>query len=164
MLKTAFVAVFALAAFAATASSAQPIDLHAYWEDRCSDCHGHAASFARQRLTVENGQLTGRWRDVTFVTFLMNHHANAEIAPRLLAMLTAQATAEPLYAEKCAGCHQSAAALARASLALQDGQLVVTGSGRAVADLLKRHGKLSPAEAQSMVETLKRVLGEVGGG
>lgn len=164
MLKAPILACVALAAVAVSAATAQPIDLHAYWDDRCSECHGHSAAFARQRLTIENGQLIGRWREVTFVAFLENHHGHAELAPRLLAMLTAQATTEPLYAEKCAKCHQSAASLARASLAVQDGRLVVKGSGMSVADLLKRHGKLSPAEAASMVETLKRVLGEVGGG
>lgn len=145
------------------AGSASALDLHRYWDDRCAECHGHSATFARQRLSVADGKLIGTSHRTGLDVFLANHHTNAELAPRLIAMLAAQATTAPVYAAKCAGCHETAAQLARQSLMLKGEDVVIKTSGRPVADLLKRHGKLTPAEAAAMVETLKRVVREVGG-
>jgi hypothetical protein len=145
------------------AGSASALDLHRYWDDRCAECHGHSATFARQRLSVVDGKLTGKSHRTGLDAFLANHHTNAELAPQLMAMLAAQATTAPVYAAKCAGCHETAAQLARESLSLKGEEVVLKTSGRPVADLLKRHGKLTPAEAATMVETLKRIVREVGG-
>jgi len=145
------------------AGSASALDLHRYWDDRCAECHGHSATFARQQLSVVDGKLVGKSHRTGLDTFVANHHTNAELAPQLIAMLAAQATTVPLYVAKCAGCHETAAQLARESLALKGEAVVIKTSARPVADLLKRHGKLTPAEAATMVETLKRIVREVGG-
>lgn len=145
------------------AGSASALDLHRYWDDRCAECHGHSATFARQQLSVVDGKLVGKSHRTGLDAFVANHHTNAELAPQLIAMLAAQTTTAPLYAAKCAGCHETAAQLARESLALKGEDVVIKTSGRPVADLLKRHGKLTPAEAATMVETLKRIVREVGG-
>lgn len=142
---------------------ASGLDLHRYWDDRCAECHGHSAAFARKHLRVVDGKLAGKSHRSGIEGFLANHHANAELAPQLIAMLTAQATTVPVYAAKCAGCHETAAQLARGSLALKGEDVVVKSSGIPVAELLKRHGKLTPPEATEMVETLKRIVREVGG-
>ena len=149
--------------WALAVGSASALDLHRYWDDRCAECHGHSAAFARQQLSVVDGKLAGKSHRTGLDTFLANHHTNSELAPQLIAMLAAQVSTVPVYAAKCAGCHETAAQLARDSLALKGEVVVLKTSGRPVADLLKRHGKLTPAEAAAMVETLKRIVREVGG-
>jgi hypothetical protein len=42
------------------AQAATGVDLHRMWDDRCFECHGHAAEFARRSLSVFDGQLQGR--------------------------------------------------------------------------------------------------------
>ena len=41
-------------------ASADPPDLHDYWDGRCKSCHGDAGDFARSTLQVEQGRLIGR--------------------------------------------------------------------------------------------------------
>lgn len=50
-------AALACAFMLLAAGSASALDLHRYWDDRCAECHGHSASFARQRLSVVDGKL-----------------------------------------------------------------------------------------------------------
>ena len=64
----------------------------------------------------------------------------------------------------CAGCHDSAAALARRSLLMQGAILTGKINQRPVADFLRRHGGLAATEVAPMVTTLRRVLAETGGG
>lgn len=157
------VALLAVAPLAAAAPPSPP-DLHAYWDGRCKDCHGESAAFVRSTLRVQDGRLLGRSHGSGLAVFLGNHYLADELVAPVMAMLTAQASSAPLFKEHCSGCHGTAAAFARKSLMLQGGQLTGRASGRWVADYLKSHGGLTPAEVPAMVNTLKRVLGEVGQG
>lgn len=140
-------------------------DLHAYWDQRCQSCHGHAATFARRFLQVRDGQLTGVHHRTDLDRFLRQHYLTDELVGPVTAMLTAQATTAPLYTQRCAGCHGNAADLARRSLELRDGQAVIRGSGRPVGSLLgSGHGKLTAEEARLIADTLARVLRETGAG
>lgn len=138
-------------------------DLHAYWDGRCKDCHGDSGAFARSTLRVEQGRLLGRHHGADLPTFLRNHYLTDELVAPVTAMLTAQATTSPQFKEHCAGCHGTAAEFARKSLVLQGGVLIGQASRKPVADYLRSHGGLPPAEIPAMVKTLQRVLGEVGG-
>ena len=153
-----------LCAFAPLVAGAPaPVDLHAYWDDRCHSCHGHAGDFARRTLRVESGLLVGKHhaRAPALQLFLKNHYLTADLLAPVTAMLTAQATAAPLFNQHCAGCHGTAAAFARQSLSWRDGVLTGKKSGRAVEATLRAHGGLAPAEAADVVKTLARVMGEV---
>ena len=47
-----------------TLGAPAPRDLHAYWDDRCFSCHGHAGDFARRTLrSLPRNRLSKRKRD-----------------------------------------------------------------------------------------------------
>lgn len=150
----------ALAAMLAGPAPAQ--DLHRYWDARCKSCHGDAGDFARRTLQVEGGRLLGRHHRDDLATFLRQHYLADDLVGPVTRMLAAQATTPPLFQQRCAGCHGSAAEFARGSLALRDGAPAGKSSGRAVADYLRRHGGLAPAEIPAVVQTLSRVMAETG--
>jgi hypothetical protein len=146
---------------ALTMTPARALDLHAFWDQRCAECHGHAGPFARATLSVKNGVLSGRHnRDLK--QFLAQHEAGAAQAGGIYGMLLAQAATAPVYQQKCAGCHDTAAAFARQSLVVRDGVLVGKDNGLPVAEFLKRHGRLSAAEVPTVLEALTRVMAEIG--
>jgi hypothetical protein len=157
-LAAALIVGVAPAALAAT-------DLHAYWDSRCSQCHGDAGEFARRTLRVERGLLVGKHhaQAPALQTFLGNHYLSKDLIAPVTAMLTAQATTAPLYKQHCAGCHGNAAGFARESLTRRDGVLVGKKTGHAVEATLRTHGGLAPADQAEVVKTLSRVLAEVGG-
>ena len=72
-------------------------------------------------------------------------------------------TAKKIYFERCAGCHGTAAEFARRSLVVKEGVLTGRRSDRPVVGYLESHGGLAPAERPVMIDTLERVLREVGG-
>ncbi|HYH37556.1 MAG TPA: hypothetical protein VD860_04975 [Azospirillum sp.] len=143
------------------AARADSFDLHWFWDQRCADCHGHAGTFARTALTVENGRLVGRHHRDDLMLFLGNHGVPAARVKPLHDMLLAQATAGARFKEKCGDCHESAAELVRESVVLRDGVVSGRETGRPMADFLKRHGKLAPDDVPFFVELLTRVEREV---
>jgi hypothetical protein len=152
----------AFAALSVCTSGAIAVDLHQFWDSRCSECHGHAGPFARQHLTVQNGKLTGT-HNADLKRFLERHESGAAQAGPLYDMLLAQVQTKPVFQQKCAGCHETAAQFARTSLTIRDGVVVGKASGQPIAEFLKRHGKLAPDEVPIVVESLTRILGELGG-
>lgn len=158
-------AVLALFLVAAPWASAAPahIDLHAYWDQRCQDCHGHSSEFARRSLQVEKGRLVGVHHRSDLPLFLRNHYLSDDLVAPVSAMLMAQLQTAPLFGAKCARCHDTAAEFARKSLTLTDGVLVGKSSGRSVADYLTSHGGLKPSEVPVVVDSLTRVQKEVSG-
>jgi hypothetical protein len=142
--------------------AAVAVDLHAYWDDRCKECHDDAGAFARRTLRVEDGRLVGAHHREDLGRFLHQHYLADDLVAPVTAMLIAQATTTPLFKSHCAACHGDAAALARKSLVLKDGVLTGKVSGRPVSDFLRTHGGLAPGEIPAMTATLQRVLGEVG--
>ena len=146
-----------------TLGAPAPRDLHAYWDDRCFSCHGHAGDFARRTLRVESGELVGTHhsRAPTLQLFLKNHYLTDDLVAPVTTMLSAQTTAVPLFSQRCDGCHGTAAAFARESLSWRDGVLTGKKKGRAVEATLRTHGGLAPADAAEVVKTLARVMREV---
>ncbi len=135
-------------------------DVHVEWEDRCAECHGHAGAFARQRLAVVDGVLVSDHWGTEVGRFLANHHTTPATLGPITAMLMAQATTPPVYAERCAGCHGPAAGLVRQSIVRRNGQPVIASSGLPLADALERHGRLEPGELDIVVRTLDRLIDE----
>jgi hypothetical protein len=150
------VAVFFLMA----ASAASALDLHAFWDQRCRECHGHAAAFARQFLTVSEGELRGRHPAGDLRLFLRHHGVPPADVEAVYAMLLAQASSEPEFAPRCSGCHGTAAAFARSALAFRDNRLVGR-EGRPVEEFLPGHMGLTAEEAARFSTLLTRVEREV---
>jgi len=142
-------------------SAAVAVDLHAYWDDRCKECHDDSGAFARRTLRVEDGRLVGTHHREDLNRFLHQHYLADDLVTPVTAMLLAQATTTPLFKSHCAACHGDVAALARKSLVLKDGVLTGKTSARPVSDFLRTHGGLAPDEVPAMTATLQRVLGEV---
>jgi hypothetical protein len=156
-------ALMVLLVFASLSSSAAAeVDLHDYWDQRCSYCHRHSSEFARRFLRVDKGPLLGVHHRDDLDAFLRNHYLSEQLVPPVRATLMAQLTTAPLFGEKCAACHGTAAAFARSSgLGVVNGVLVGTASARKVVDYLASHGRLEPLEVPIMVDTLRRVRDEV---
>lgn len=145
------------------AAPAQAVDLHRYWDTNCSECHGHSADFARRFLTVKDGRLQGRHHVDDLRRFLGNHYLSADLLTPIHDMLLAQRQTARLFQTKCGQCHDTAAAFTRQFLVEREGALYGRQTQRPVADYLRQHGKLSPAEQTRMLAALSRVLREVGG-
>ncbi len=142
----------AVAIAVATAPDATAVDLHRLWDERCLDCHGHAADLARGGLAPRPD----------LAAFLRRHRGGQppEIAAALAAMLHAQAASSGVFAERCRICHRSAAELAR-DMIVREGVLVGRYSGRPIAEFLVGHGRLDAEGAARMAELLARVEREV---
>lgn len=152
----------ALSVLAVCGSAAAAVDVHEFWDGRCGDCHGHAGGFARRHLTVQDGKLIGR-HNTDLNRFLEHHESGGAQASAIYQMLLAQAQTQPVYQQKCAGCHDTAAQFARSSLERRGGVVVGKTNGRPISEFLKLHGKLSPAEVPVVVDSLTRVLSETVG-
>lgn len=141
-----------------------PQDLHAYWDARCHSCHGDAGPFARRTLRTDRGLLVGyhHTEAPALQRFLKSHYLADDLIAPVTAMLTAQVNTPPLFAQYCASCHGNAATFARSSLIWRDGVLTGKQSGRAVELTLRNHGGLNAADAALVLQSLKRVMGEVG--
>lgn len=138
-------------------------DLHDYWDTRCKDCHGDSAAFARNTLRADGTRLLGRHHVDNLAEFLRQHYLADDLVEPVMQMLLAQMSTSPLFKDKCARCHDTAAAFARESLALRGGVLVGRAGGLPVRETLQHHGGLAPEQIAPMVSTLERVLAEVGG-
>lgn len=150
----------AIVFLAAAGGPASALDLHAFWDQRCRDCHGHAGAFARGFLTVRDGELRGRHPAGDLRLFLGHHGVPAADVEAVYGMLLAQASAAPEFASRCSGCHGTAAAFARSALAFRDNRLLGR-DGRPVAEFLPGHTGLTADEAARFVELLTRVTQEV---
>jgi len=153
-------------ALLSTASSALAAqdgrDLHDYWDGRCRECHGDAGDFARRTLSADRGRLVGKHHRDDLERFLTNHYLTDELVAPVMQMLSTQVTTRPLFKPHCARCHGAASDFARQSLVLRDGKAVGRKSGRPVAEYLRNHGALAPADIPVMAATLERVLRETG--
>lgn len=149
---------------AALAPAARALDVHRYWDTTCGECHGHSADFARRFLSVKDGELQGRHHVTDLRKFLANHYTSADLAEPVYRMLLAQRQTAPLFRSKCGGCHRTASEFAREFLVMRDGVLVGRETQQPVAEFLKGHGRLSPADQKVMLGVLTRVEREVRGG
>lgn len=141
--------------------SAVAVDLHSFWDQRCAECHGHSADFARKSLRVENGRLVGFHHRDNLRAFMAQHQTTSPTSDRLHDMLLAQAQTPPLFRERCGECHGTASDFARASLIRKQDVLTGRKTGRPVAIYLRRHAKLTEQEVPFFVDLLERVDREV---
>ena len=144
------------------AHSAYAVDLHKLWEDRCGDCHGHSAEFARKLLTVADGRLRGSRPDRDLHVFLQQHYLQNNEIDAVYDMLLAQASTPAHFKEQCGACHASAAQLMRAApLLRRNGQLLRQNTPQSLHDFMQQHVDLSPEQVQFFVELLDRLDREV---
>lgn len=150
-----------LCALILAAGPAGAIDLSDFWNSRCKECHGDAAAFARSRLKAEGGVLASRHSKRDVLRFLGQHEMGPTHAEGIYAMLLAQVASQPVFEERCAGCHKTATEFARTSLVIKDGKLIGRSNGREVSSFLVRHGGLRPDEIPGVMESLTRASGEI---
>lgn len=142
---------------------AAAVDLHRLWDERCSRCHEHSADFARSKLRLVDGRLTGSEPDRDLAEFLGEHRGGLPpaLAAGLTAMLTAEAASPNLFRLHCRICHGTAAELARTALIRRDDALYGRYSGRSIAEFLKGHGRLDADGAAFFLDLLERLEAEV---
>lgn len=140
------------------AGTAQEVDMHTFFETRCLACHGHSGPFARDRLSVSDGQVVGS-RGQPLAGFLQRHKGgmSESEANLLLQMFRAQIESGALFEQRCKTCHDTARTFVRLKLVLRDGVLTGRYSGRAVAPFLPGHARLTDAEAAEMTEALTAI-------
>jgi len=138
------------------------IDLHALWDDRCAECHGHSGDFARRFLQISNGRLQGRHHVDNLQLFISRHYSTAAQSAAIYAMLQAQTATPPLFRQQCSRCHGSAASLVRSTAILRDGVLLSSRSGKPLQQFLSSHRNLSVEEVDFYHRLLTRVATETG--
>ena len=144
------------------ALSAGRMDLHKFWDDRCLECHGHAAKFAREYLSVSNGKLVGRHHIENIRQFLGNHYLAESEVDSTYEMLLAQVSTQARFQNECSECHNAAADFARGSLEFRNGVLYGRESGKPITDFLNNHRKLQFNDVKFFSDLLIRVARETG--
>ncbi|MCB1714370.1 MAG: hypothetical protein KDK04_07535 [Candidatus Competibacteraceae bacterium] len=141
--------------------TAQAVDLHRLWEDRCGDCHGHAGEFAHQFLSVSDGKLRGSRVERDLHGFLQQHYLQNNEVNAVYDMLLAQASTTAQFKTQCAGCHASAVQLVHKSLVRTGEQLYIRGSQQSLADFMQHHRHLDAEQISFFVALLERVEREL---
>lgn len=149
----------AILAFLAAPLSAQDIDYHEVFDERCKSCHGHSGEFSRSTLAIDEGGITGS-KGQSLDRFLSNHAGGLELSEidALLDMFAKQINSEALFQERCIICHDRAHEFARLKLIIRDGILVGRYTGRDIAGFLREHGRLSATEATVITDALATIL------
>jgi hypothetical protein len=147
-----------LAALVGLPATAQPlpIDPHKLFEEKCGRCHEHAGTFAREKLTLENGEVLGLRSGKSVRKMLAGHYgelSNLEV-DLILDMFRRQIESGGLFERKCRFCHNPASDFARRTLILRNGQLFGRYSGQSVEDLLTYHGRLEVDEGLLILDML----------
>jgi hypothetical protein len=137
------------------------IDLHWMWDNRCAECHGHSAEFARKFLKVENDRLQGRHHVENFRLFLRNHYVSTSEADAVYEMLLAQVRTQPRFKHECGSCHGQASTFVRRTMLLQNGVLISRESKQPISRFMDHHRGLQADDIEFFVNLLTRVAGEV---
>ncbi|MEM8948667.1 MAG: hypothetical protein AAGA21_16435 [Pseudomonadota bacterium] len=135
---------------------AQPIDPHALFEEKCGRCHEHAGTFARETLTIENGEVVRLRSSKPVLKTLASHFGKLPDAKadQIVDMFRHQILSGGLYESKCRFCHDPAKDLARQTLIMREGRIIDRYTGQSVEDLLSYHGRLESGEQQVMLDML----------
>lgn len=142
-------------------ANAGGIDLHALWDDRCAECHGHSADFAREFLKVSGGLLQGRHHVLDLHRFLEHHYPPANQVDALYQMLLAQTNTPPRFGAECGNCHGKAADFLRDSLLLKDGELKSRRSGKSVQQFMQSHRDMTRDDIQFYMSLFTRLSREI---
>jgi len=142
-------------------AGATGIDLHWMWDNRCAECHGHSAEFARKFLQVKNDRLQGRHHVEDFRLFLRNHYVSTSEADAVYEMLLAQVRTQPRFKHECGNCHGQASTFVRRTMLLQNGVLLSRESMQPISRFMDDHRGLQAVDIEFFVNLLTRVAGEV---
>lgn len=142
-------------------AAAAGVNLHWLWDNKCEECHGHSADFARKNLEATDGTLAGPHHAEDMKLFLENHYLKGQDVDGIYEMLLAQAATPPRFAEECRNCHDTASAFVRESVTMQDGVLVGRETGTPLTDFLTRHRKLNAEDIDFYTTLLERVYREI---
>ena len=148
---------------AVSASEQKPTgpDLHKFWDNNCSECHGHSAGFSRKFLKVVDGKLQGPLHKNNFRLFLHNHYLVKHQEDAIYDMLLAENLTEPRFKNECSSCHKRAAVFVRESLALRDGEIYSSKLDTPVSSYLESHRGLKAEDIEFFMALLTRVANEV---
>jgi len=138
-------------------------DLHWLWDDRCAECHGHSADFARGFLSITDNRLVGRHQLRDLRLFLGNHYTPKRNVDAIYDMLQAQLQTAPRYREECSACHDTAAEFMREAMLLQSGVLLSRATRQPIDELMQSHRRLDPQSIEFFLRLLRRVANEVYG-
>ena len=138
------------------------VDLHRMWDDRCAECHGHSADFARKYLSVSGNKLLGLHHTQNLKRFMHNHYVAESEVDAVYDMLRAQVSSPLRFKSECGRCHSRAAEFVRQTLRLQDNILYSRNSGSPVDLFLVGHSDMGTDDVGFFTELLTRVAREVG--
>ena len=142
-------------------AGAAGIDLHALWDDRCAECHGHSGEFARKYLKITGGLLQGRHHVLDLQKFLEHHYPPSGQVDAMYQMLLAQTSTPPRFKVECSQCHGRAAEFLRASVDLANGELVVRKNGASVETFMQNHRGLSQTDVHFFMGLCTRLAREI---
>lgn len=154
--------LLAVAVLVSLATGASARDLHRLWDNLCAECHGHSGDFARQFLSVSDGELRGHHHVHDLRKFLANHYPPSGEVDAVYRMLLAQVNTPPRFKEECERCHATAAEFARASMYLMDDVIFGRESGQPIRQFLVHHRRLQQADVDFFSSLLERVVREIG--
>lgn len=153
--------IFLFASLVIPVADVAGVDVHWLWENRCAECHGHAAEFSRKFLNISDGKLQGRHYVDNLRMFMPNHYLNASEVDAVYNMLIAQVGTPPRFMQECSTCHQTAAQFVRGSLEMRDGVISSRKSGQPVRTFLDHHRQLTPEDVEFYVNLFTRIAGEL---
>ena len=145
----------------ATSAGARGIDLHALWDDRCAECHGHSAEFARKYLKITGGLLQGRHHVLDLRAFLEHHYPPAGQVEAIYQMMLAQTYTPPRFSEQCSSCHGRASDFLRQLIVLKDGELKIGKSGTPVKQFMQSHRELTKDDIEFYMSLFTRLAYEI---
>lgn len=143
------------------AASAQAIDPHALYEQRCSHCHApHAGEFVPDHLEHHGDAIVGRRTGKALHSFLSAGHGrlSADEIDVIVAHLAFILEQEALFRKHCLICHGRAVDLARSQLVIRNGTLMGRYTGRTTETFLEHHGRLQANDVARVVKMLERQL------
>jgi len=153
----AAVAVIAALLWVSPAAAESGLEPRAIWGQRCDQCHGDSAEFARKRLWNIDGQLHGSRHAAEMQRFLSNHHLRAHEVEIVVEMLLADANSTARFDAECGSCHGSAPEFVEKSLWVRRDSISGLGTGSDVAEFLLTHQDLSPEDARFFFDLLLHV-------
>lgn len=140
---------------------ARGLDLHALWDNRCAECHGHSAEFARKYLKITGGLLQGRHHLLDLRLFLEHHYPPAGQVEAIYQMLLAQTYTPPRFSKECGSCHGRASEFLRQSIVLKEGELKLEKSGAPVQQFMQSHQQLTQDDIEFYMGLFTRLAYEI---
>ena len=144
-------------------TSAQSIDPHRLYEERCARCHvPHAGDLVHNDLFQSGGKIIGRETSKELRALLDAGHGrlNGQEINVMVDHLVSILESGRIFHKKCKICHDQAVVLARSELIIRNGRLTGRYTGRDMEAFLTYHGRLEEDEVGKMLKVLRRQLME----